>query len=70
MRMMFPQASAETLKILKTTTKVMQKDNVCCGMPHLAHGLRDEFLALAKKNIRLTRTPRLSCATARVVVAR
>jgi len=53
MRMMFPQASAETLKILKTTTQVVLKDNVCCGMPHLAHGLRDEFLALAKKNIKL-----------------
>jgi len=52
MRMMFPKASAETLKILKTTTQVMLRDNVCCGMPHLAHGLRDEFLALAKKNIR------------------
>jgi glycolate oxidase iron-sulfur subunit len=53
MRMMFPEASAETLKILKITTRVMLKHNVCCGMPHLAHGLRDEFLALAKKNIRL-----------------
>ena len=53
MRMMFPKASAETLKILNTTTRAILRDNVCCGIPHLAHGLRDEFLALARKNIRL-----------------
>jgi glycolate oxidase iron-sulfur subunit len=53
MRMMFPGAAAETLAILKTTTRILRKDNVCCGLPHLAHGLRGEFLALAKKNIRL-----------------
>jgi glycolate oxidase iron-sulfur subunit len=53
MRMLFPAAAAETLAILGTTTRVMRKDNVCCGLPHLAHGMRDEFLALARKNIRL-----------------
>ena len=53
MRMMFPEAAAETLEILKTGTKPLVKDNVCCGLPHLAHGLRDEFLALARKNIDL-----------------
>jgi glycolate oxidase iron-sulfur subunit len=53
MRMMFPEAAAETLKILRTTTRPILKDNVCCGLPHLAHGLRDEFLSLARENIRL-----------------
>jgi glycolate oxidase iron-sulfur subunit len=53
MRMMFPAASVETRKILQSTTHLIQKDNVCCGLPHLAHGLRGEFLALAKENIRL-----------------
>lgn len=53
MWMMFPQASAETVKILKTTTPLILKNNVCCGLPHLAHGLRGKFLALAKKNIEL-----------------
>ncbi len=53
MRLLFPAAAAETLAILGTTTRVMRKDNVCCGLPHLAHGMRDEFLALARKNIRL-----------------
>ncbi len=53
MRMLFPAAAAETLAILGRTTRIVRKDNVCCGLPHLAHGMRDEFLALARKNIRL-----------------
>lgn len=53
MRMMFPAAVAESLKILRSTTGIIMKENVCCGLPHLAHGLRDDFLTLAKKNIRL-----------------
>ncbi|MCL2669906.1 MAG: (Fe-S)-binding protein [Syntrophaceae bacterium] len=53
MRMMFPAAAADTLRILSTITSPLIKDNVCCGLPHLAHSLRDDFLALARKNIRL-----------------
>jgi glycolate oxidase iron-sulfur subunit len=53
MRMMFPEAAGDTLEILKTMTRPILRDNVCCGLPHLAHGLRGDFLALAKKNIRL-----------------
>jgi glycolate oxidase iron-sulfur subunit len=53
MEMMFPEAAAQTRDILRTTTRLVVKDNVCCGLPHLAHGLRGEFLALAQKNIRL-----------------
>jgi glycolate oxidase iron-sulfur subunit len=53
MEMMFPEAAADTLAILKTTTTPLIRDNACCGLPHLAHGLRGEFLALAKKNIGL-----------------
>ena len=53
MRMIFPAAAAETRRILQTTTTLIEKDNVCCGLPHLAHGMRNEFLALAKENIRL-----------------
>jgi len=53
MRMMFPEAAAETLTLLKAQTKPLVKDNVCCGLPHLAHGLRDEFLELARKNIEI-----------------
>ena len=53
MEMMFPEAAAQTRDILRTTTSLLVKDNVCCGLPHLAHGLRGEFLALARENIRL-----------------
>jgi glycolate oxidase iron-sulfur subunit len=53
MRMMFPEAAAETIRILETTARIMRKDNVCCGLPHLAHGLRDQFFDLARRNIRL-----------------
>jgi len=53
MEMMFPEAAAQTRDILKTITSLLVKKNVCCGLPHLAHGLRGEFLALARENIRL-----------------
>jgi len=38
---------------LNTLSKVQTPDNVCCGLPHLAHGLREDYLDLAKENIRL-----------------
>ena len=53
MQMMFPEAAEDTIRILKTTTSLMIKENVCCGLPHLAHGLRNEFIASAKKNMEL-----------------
>jgi glycolate oxidase iron-sulfur subunit len=53
MKMMFPEAAAESVKILRTTTQLIVKDNVCCGIPHLAHGLRDDFLSLTKENVAL-----------------
>jgi glycolate oxidase iron-sulfur subunit len=53
MKMMFPEAVADTLEILKLTTNPTVKDNVCCGLLHLAHGLREDFLSLAKENIAL-----------------
>ncbi len=53
MRMMFPDAVAETKRILGSVSEPQFVDNVCCGLPHLAHGLRNDFLELAKENIRL-----------------
>lgn len=53
MRMMFPEAARETVAILRTLSEPKLVDNVCCGLPHLAHGLRGDFLELAKENIRL-----------------
>lgn len=51
MQMMFPDAVTETKNILQSITTPVYVDNVCCGLPHLAHGLREDFLDLAKKNI-------------------
>jgi glycolate oxidase iron-sulfur subunit len=53
MRMMFPGAVAETRKILGAVTTPTAIDNVCCGLPHLAHGQWGDFLALARENIAL-----------------
>lgn len=53
MLMMFPEAAARTEEILRTTTPLLIRDNVCCGIPHLAHGLREDFLAMARENIAL-----------------
>ena len=53
MRMMFPEAVKETLAVLGSLGPVETPDNVCCGLPHVAHGLREDFLKLAKQNIEL-----------------
>jgi glycolate oxidase iron-sulfur subunit len=53
MKMMFPNAVQETLNILKSLTTPQLIDNRCCGLPHLAHGLRSDFLDMAKENILL-----------------
>jgi len=53
MRMMFPDAVEETLSILNSLTNPLLVDNMCCGLPHLAHGLRPDFLQMAKENISL-----------------
>lgn len=53
MRMMFPEAAAESVRILGTVTEPKLVDNVCCGLPHLVHGLRSDFIELAKENIRV-----------------
>jgi glycolate oxidase iron-sulfur subunit len=51
MEMMFPEAAAQSREIIGATTPLVEKKNVCCGLPHLAHGERNDFLALALKNI-------------------
>lgn len=53
MEMFFPEAAVDTIKVLNSITKVQLVDNVCCGLPHIGHGLRRDFFELAKKNIRL-----------------
>jgi glycolate oxidase iron-sulfur subunit len=55
MQMMFPDAAEKTRQLLAevSTTKPQPVDNLCCGLMHLAHGLREDFLAMAKENIKL-----------------
>ncbi len=54
MEMMFPEAAAQSREIIGTTAPLVEKKNVCCGLPHLAHGERQDFLALARKNIEIS----------------
>ena len=53
MEMMFPHIAADSLALLEVTTRPLLRPNVCCGLPHLAHGMRGDFLDLAKRNIAL-----------------
>ena len=53
MRLMFPDAARSTLALLGGISEVKAKDNFCCGLPHLAHGMGDDFLQLARQNIAL-----------------
>lgn len=51
MRLFFPAASRATVQLLKRTGGVVVPPGVCCGSPHLAYGMVDQALALARKNI-------------------
>lgn len=53
MRMLFPAAARQTFSLLARVATPIKRENFCCGLPHLAHGLRKGFLALTKKNILL-----------------
>ncbi len=55
MDMMFPDAAGSSIKLLEKTApgKIQDLANKCCGLIHLAHGMRNDFIDLAKENIRL-----------------
>ena len=55
MRMMFPDAAEKSRRLIgkASATPPQEIDNVCCGLMHIAHGLREDFFELAKENIRL-----------------
>lgn len=53
MEMMFPEAAAQSREIISTTAPLSERKNVCCGLPHLAHGKRQDFLLLARKNMEI-----------------
>lgn len=52
MQILFPEAAAQTMELLGRVTKPVMRDNVCCGLPHLAHAMEADFLAAARENIR------------------
>ena len=53
MEMMFPDAADRTREILSSTADTQFVDNHCCGLLHYAHGMQDDFFAMARENIRL-----------------
>ena len=52
MQILFPEAAAQSMEVLGRITKPVTRDNVCCGLPHLAHAMGPDFLELARENIR------------------
>ena len=52
MQILFPEAAEQTLEVMGRITKPVTRDNVCCGLPHLAHAMGPDFRELAKENIR------------------
>lgn len=52
MQILFPEAAKQTLEVLGRITSPVTRDNVCCGLPHLAHAMEADFFKLAKENIR------------------
>jgi len=55
MQMMFPDAAASSRKLIEKTApgKLQRISNKCCGLVHLAHGMRSDFIELTKDNMRL-----------------
>ena len=55
MRMLFPDAMEKSKRLIARVAakKPLPVDNLCCGVMHLAHGMRADFLAMARKNIKL-----------------
>lgn len=51
MKMMFPDAAESSVRLLRQTADVTVPASDCCGMPHLAHGMREQAILLAKGNI-------------------
>ncbi len=52
MQILFPEAASQTMEVLGRITQPVTRDNVCCGLPHLAHAMGPDFLELARENIR------------------
>jgi glycolate oxidase iron-sulfur subunit len=53
MKLLFPDVSADSVRVLSKVSTVDVVDNFCCGMMHKAHGMRKEALQLARTNMKL-----------------
>ncbi len=54
MKLFFPSVAAKTKELLaSTTSRLLTPSHLCCGLPHLAHGLKEDFLSLAQTNMAL-----------------
>lgn len=53
MKLFFPDAAQASINLLSKTAEVVIPSSVCCGTPHLAHGLAEQAKVLAQKNIEL-----------------
>ncbi|HOJ52195.1 MAG TPA: (Fe-S)-binding protein [Syntrophales bacterium] len=54
MRLFFPSVAEKTKSLLHATVRRLSiPDNFCCGLPHLAHGLMEDFIRLSEKNVAL-----------------
>lgn len=51
MKMFFPEAAESTISVLGKVSAVSVPDSVCCGMPHMAHGMGEIADKLAKETI-------------------
>lgn len=54
MKFIFPAVAEKTKRLLQATTgNFLTPENMCCGLPHLAHGLIEDFIKLAQRNMEL-----------------
>ncbi len=53
MKLFFPKASADSVRVLSKAGRIDLLDNFCCGRPHQVHGMGGDALELAEKNIKL-----------------
>ena len=51
MKLFFPEVAESTIKVLQRVSEVCVPESVCCGMPHIAHGMGDTADELAQTTI-------------------
>ena len=51
MKLFFPEAAKSSVRILSKNAEITVPESVCCGMPHIAHGMGEFAERLAKRNM-------------------